>query len=99
MPETPAPQKRGRGRPSLGLSKEGHVLVKMQPALKRKMDQTAAAAQISANELVRRAVTTFCEPDTLEKLLMVLEVDDQEREKEHRNEQARKSAPSRRRPK
>jgi hypothetical protein len=82
MPETPDNQvkRRGPGRPSLGLSKEGHVLVKMQPDLKRKMDQTAREREVSANELVRRAVALYCSPEELRADLQQLYDEDERNE-------------------
>jgi len=94
--QTPKPAKRGPGRPSLGLEKEGHVLVQMQPSLKRKLKQTAAEQEVSANELVRRAVAHCCQPDELEKIFTRMHID---RMRKDRDEQRQKAKPGRRRTK
>jgi hypothetical protein len=92
MPARSEQAKRGRGRPSMGPSTD--VLIRMPDVLVEKMKATAAAAEISNNELVRRAVEFCCSPDALERIFTEMHI---ERTRKDRDEQRQKSKPGRRR--
>jgi predicted transcriptional regulator len=77
------------------------VLFRIPDSLVRKMKAAAAEADISASELVRRALAQYCSLDELKAGLRQLHDDDERRNPElrkHRDDLRRKSKSARRRP-